>query len=264
MQFVSNLQEMWKNRIEAMSELNNYKSKLKSIEGLIEKLETGDLSINELSELEQLTRELHERSIILKYKAFEAKSKPEVVEPVQEVEAPVEEVKETPVVEEPKEEKEEATPIDFSLFDNQDDEVEEEEEVVEEKVAEEPIISVIDEKIAEETPVEKPTEIIQSVPSGGNSFLDRVNIPADALGSQFTGKLDSLIGAFGLNERLRYINDLFDGSSDAFGDAIKSLDSQSDLNAVRPKIDQLASDNHWDPDEEVVASFVTMIKRRYA
>jgi hypothetical protein len=56
-----------------MDGLKNYREKIKSIEKLVNKMESGELSIHELVELEMLTGELHERSIILKYKAFENK-----------------------------------------------------------------------------------------------------------------------------------------------------------------------------------------------
>lgn len=63
-----------------MDGLKNYREKIKSIEKLVDKMESGELSINELVELEGLTRDLHERSIILKYKAFENKSGDAVIE----------------------------------------------------------------------------------------------------------------------------------------------------------------------------------------
>jgi len=56
-----------------MEGLEKYKLRLKSLTVLVDKMQNGTLSILELSELEELTRELHERSIILKYKAFEEK-----------------------------------------------------------------------------------------------------------------------------------------------------------------------------------------------
>ena len=56
-----------------MDGLKNYREKIKSIEKLVNKMESGELSIHDLVDLETLTRDLHERSIILKYKAFENK-----------------------------------------------------------------------------------------------------------------------------------------------------------------------------------------------
>ena len=250
-----------------MEGLSNYRSKLEAIEVLISKLENGELSVNELSDLANLTAELHERSIILKYKAFEMKSN---VEPAAQIEEKLEAtVQES--LSEIEENDEEATSLDFSLFEEEAPEM-----VFETSEIEAPIIEVEDnmedrEEVSISEPIEAPifeveerVEQTRIVESMNGSFMDRIKSSSDGVGSQFTGKLDSLIGAFGLNQRLRYINDLFDGSSDAFGDAIKSLDNQQGIEAVRPKIDVLASQNEWDAEEEVVVEFVTMIKRRYA
>lgn len=265
-----------------MDMLSNYKRKLEEVGQLVEKMEKGELSISELSELEVLTREIHERSIILKYKAYEAKVEPKkVVEETPEVQLePV--VEEEPIVAE-EEEVVEDSGLDFSLFGNVDDSVEEvveqeveisiEQEVVEEKAPEiveekteepAPIVSIPSTPVQEEVKEEIVPEPTPIVSASGNSFIDRVEIPSDALTGFGSGKIASLIGAFGLNERLRYINDLFDGSSDHFGDAIKSLDSQVSLDAVKPKVDELAESHAWDPEEEVVVEFMTMLKRRYA
>ena len=108
-----------------MKNLQAYKKQIKEIETLIDKLEKGDLDLEELIALEKLTRELHEKSIILKYKAFESHVNGEITEIVDEESAdedPIEDPIEEPV--------EEETPdIDFSIFESVDssDEPEEEE-----------------------------------------------------------------------------------------------------------------------------------------
>ena len=83
-----------------MDGLENYKAKLHALGELMKKMEAGSLSISELSDLETLTRELHERSIILKYKAFEAKVNQEtpIKKEIQVVAEVIEE--EAPIVEE--------------------------------------------------------------------------------------------------------------------------------------------------------------------
>jgi hypothetical protein len=77
-------------------------------------------------------------------------------------------------------------------------------------------------------------------------------------------KLDSLIGSFGLNERLQYINELFDGSSEALSEAIKSLDSLPDFEAALRKASLFAEQFQWDLSSETVEEFVLKINRRYA
>lgn len=274
-----------------MEGLNNYRDKLQSIEKLVNKMESGELSIHELVELETLTRELHERSIILKYKAFEGtveKVTPPVVE-AEVIEDKVEEIIEVEV-EEPEPEVEEKPVMDFSMFDEPKVEAEKPVEVVEkeEKVIEpvvektpepiiekkpEPVVEKIPEPVVEKQPEPEviaepeptPEEPIVVVKEKGTSFLDRLSIVDNSISAQFGGrKIETLSGAFGINERLHYINDLFDGSGEAFSDAVKSLDSQKSLDEASDVVEELAFKNSWNPEEEVVLEFLTIIKRRYA
>ena len=60
------------------------------------------------------------------------------------------------------------------------------------------------------------------------------------------------------------INDLFDGSSEMFSEAIKMLDSQTALDVANEKAAQLAVQHSWDPEEEVVVEFMSFVNRRYA
>lgn len=83
----------------------------------------------------------------------------------------------------------------------------------------------------------------------------------DVLASQ---KIESLKGAFGLNDRLQIINDLFDGESERFSQAVESLDNQSTSENARRKLSEIAAQHQWEPDNKVVENFVKMVERRYA
>ncbi|MFK7785328.1 MAG: hypothetical protein AB8B56_09435 [Crocinitomicaceae bacterium] len=277
-----------------MDGLKNYREKIKSIEELVNKMESGELSINELVKLESLTRDLYERSVILKYKAFENKSSDAPVEePAAEI---VEEEGESDAESqnegtesEPVEEEEtllfesDETPVmDFSMFDapaeeaeptvenKPEPEPEKSEPVVEKKP--EHSIHIVSEPAAEESkpePESTPDPIVEApkavIQEKGTSFLDRLDIVDNSISSQLAGrKIDTLSGAFGINQRLLYINELFDGSGEAFSDAIKTLDTQSGLDEASTKVEELAFKNSWNPEEEVVLEFLAIIKRRYA
>lgn len=243
-----------------------YKNLIKEIEKYISKLETASLTMDELFELEKLTRKLHERSIILRYKAFENKVGIES-QPVQEtpIEEPKVEVVEepTPMPEpEPIEEKEEE--LEFNIFENE----EEEEELG--FVFEAPQEEDEEEEITVEDQVE-PQEIApepntpSSTHSRNDSFIDQFKAPDNSLGSQFAGaKLSTLIGAFGLNEKLMFINELFDGSSEMFSDAIKALDAKKNMEEANAMLDDLAREHSWDPEEDAVGEFIVFIQRRHA
>ncbi len=255
-----------------MENLQSYKNRIQAIETLVQKMDKGELSIAELSELETLTRELHERSIILKYKAFETKVNTTLQQEPTEQITITEEVEEEEVFEEPE------TSIDFSIFEEAE-EIEEEEIVpeIEEEITpmqeEEPVIkqTVVEEKTVTvnvesgNESVEYSKTVSEKTTSTGTSFWEQLNIADNSLSSQLQGaKLDTLVGAFGLNEKLRYINELFDGSSELFSEAIKALDNQPNLDAAKVKSAELAAQHNWNAEEESVVDFMTVVNRRYA
>ena len=239
--------------------MKGYKSNIEELNALVEKMDNGELSIEELSTLEKITRELHERSIILRYKAFENKVNPEPVVSLEE---------DLPEVEEVREFEPEEQDIDFSIFDEgsiQEDIVEEEPSIEENKLEpeEEPVEPIIETPPVIEDEVEAEQEGVIKKPvketPSASSFMD------NSIAAQFSGgKLDSLIGAFGINQRLGFINNLFDGSSDAFSDALKELDNQDSIDSANMKISSLSATFEWENDDEDVIEFVSYVNRRYA
>jgi hypothetical protein len=76
--------------------------------------------------------------------------------------------------------------------------------------------------------------------------------------------LETLIGSFSLNEKLQFINELFDGSSDAFSTASKKLDVCENMSVARAQLNDYASTYNWDLESEIVEDFIFKICRRYA
>ena len=76
--------------------------------------------------------------------------------------------------------------------------------------------------------------------------------------------LETLIGSFSLNEKLQFINELFDGSSDAFSTATKKLDTCASMGEARNLMTEFSSNYEWDLDSEIVEDFIFKICRRYA
>jgi len=328
-----------------MEQMDGYKELLSKLTALIDALEKGDLDLEQLNDLEAVTRKLHERSIILRFKAYEnadistTSDLPEKVAdnaPDQESEAGSAEMKQDDQSEASEEEKNvekeeevvEEAAFDFDMF-NTDEEIDisttldvPDKKVldVQDKTPDEAAVNATDEKSpdvsnevnlnsevedtsaaqndekidapkesevtraetpeetpeppkAEETTIEAPevpssdihVSPAEPVEVAGNSFLEKLAVQDNSIASRFSSRpLETLIGAFGLNERLRFINDLFDGSSEKFSDAIKALDNQSDIDAARNKASQYAQENNWDPEEEVVVEFMNYLNRRYA
>lgn len=76
--------------------------------------------------------------------------------------------------------------------------------------------------------------------------------------------LDTLAGAFTLNEKLQFINELFDGSSDDFSSSVKQLDQLANMDAARNMLAELSSTFNWDTESEIVEDFLYKICRRHA
>lgn len=273
-----------------MEKIEGYNSRIKRLSELITLLEGGELSLDGLSEMELITRELHERSIILRYHAYKDRVIPEDFDDESEIdeEGGVEVeviIEEIDFDESEGEIEEEEQAFDFAIFDTGESieepeilepealtyepEVEEPEIVIEESVEieipEPELVEPELEPVAIELLKEEPKVVVETITVTSSSFLDQLKLEDNSIASRFTeSKLDSLIGAFGLNQRLRYINDLFDGSSEIFSDAIKALDSQASLDAAKQKAAQFAMDHQWDPKEEIVIEFMSYLNRRYA
>lgn len=270
-----------------MANLSTIEARLKAIEEAFSKLNHGKLTREELEELVVNTQELHERAIILRYKAFEEKifgERPVEIAPVIEtpiyeepVAEPIQEtssysmpeleieLEEEEVVEETIEEIEEQPAFDFSLFDDSAEQIKE--EVLEDNTFEHLSVSstestedgVHEEHITMEQVIVTPTE-----PSN-QKFYARFSKDNTDLAPQIgMTALSTLIGSFGLNERLQYINELFDGSSEAFSEAIKVLDNLSSRDEMLIRASAYANNHNWDLESETVEEFVLKLKRRYA
>ncbi len=267
----------------------------------LEKMHDGTLNREELDQLVENSREFYERCVILRYKAYEKDifgempvsvpmvevSAPEpIVEipPMMHIELENEAIKDLvedemddvlnfesevlfePEVEQTPEPESEQGAIEFSLFDDVIDqattEIEEEDEAVEHIS----ISSVTTEEfgVKEEHIIMEQVNV-QPTQEGNAAFVKRFSPTDPSLSAQLNmNRLDTLIGSFGLNERLNFINGLFGGSSEAFSDAIKELDAQHSKDDALIKASAYAAQYGWDLDDETVEEFVIKLKRRHA
>lgn len=77
-------------------------------------------------------------------------------------------------------------------------------------------------------------------------------------------RLETLKSAFGLNERLQIIQELFAGSHDEYNAAIEDLDNQAEVGTARSKVSAYAHRYGWREDSELAVEFVQKVERRYA
>jgi hypothetical protein len=270
-----------------MTNLSALKVTIEAIQAAYEKLENGKISSEELDILLEQSRELYDRAVILRYKSYEEKVFPtfeansekqpeislenEVAHEFTEMEAAVVPVDSVEMAFEA-EEKEMQIPIveeipsfDFSLFDDSSEEVQH--AVLEEDAIEHISVTATSEEefgLHEEKIVMEQVTITP-VSEENQRFLARFSkTDINHMNQILMSKLDTLIGSFGLNERLQYINELFNGSSEHFSEAVKIIDNQSNIEEALLKTSVYANQFNWENESETVEEFVIKIKRRYA
>ncbi|MFM8962929.1 MAG: hypothetical protein ACKOGD_03705 [Sphingomonadales bacterium] len=259
----------------------------------VDKLESGQLTPEDMELLVEDAKELYERLIILRYKIYETNvlgvnepvisaslRQPEIetpidlfgsmAEPRPEPEFEVtfasgEEEVEEEILEESEEEEEEA--VEEIVEEVEEDEVEEEiveESEEEEEVEDEDEQEIVDEEVFEEEQVVEAPAKPWEPQFSNDQPIWMAEMEANIRDNRSVYPLDSLIGAFTLNEKLQFINELFDGSSDDFSNNIKQLDQLASMDAARNMLAELANTFNWDTESEIVEDFIFKICRRHA
>jgi hypothetical protein len=244
-----------------MATFESYKEIIVELQRLSAGIESGKLNEEDLRRFVDLSQQLYERSIILNYKALEAKvfgekSTAAIVPEATPVETPKVEIK--PRTETPKEEP-------SILFDFSTDQIEEEEEIEAIQHTPETIEVAMDEEVNPKTE----TIIEQQVTTISNdqvqSFYQRfTKVHNDSLNDQLSNaKIESLKSAFGLNDRMRIIAELFNGDSEAFSEMISDLDQLNSGEIARKKLSEIAVSRHWDAEDKLVEEFVKTVDRKF-
>lgn len=273
------------------------KELVSAIENGLKKISKGNITLIELEETVASSRELYERLLIVRYKVYEnsilaveESEELEVVEKETEVEKEEETIldenKDIEIIfEEETNDIAEDSIIRFDLFATPEIESEvEEDEVlpevekeIEQSIEEEDVLPEIE--IKEEELVEENLDSEEEIENTANDSAETSKEIAEDASSLFPKlmkieksiaqnyqvmTLETLIGSFTLNERLQFINELFDGSSDLFSSAIKRLDALDNRDSARSVIAEYATENKWDLDGEVIEDFMLKICSRYA
>lgn len=282
------------------------KTILGHLESGIEKLESGQLSPEDMELLVEDAKELYERMVIMRYKIYETNvlgvsspvvsasiRQPEIETPIDlfgaidlsaEPEFEVTFANEDPIVEAetvvyPLEEEdaeafeEEVLEQEEVLEDEQQTEFFEQEELMEqedseafEEEADEELITadedLIEEEAAEEVPA--PEEAHYEPQFSASQPIWMAEMEANIRDNRSVFPLETLAGAFTLNEKLQFINELFDGSSDDFSASVKQLDQLATMDAARNMLTELSQTFNWDTESEIVEDFLYKICRRHA
>ena len=272
------------------------KELVSAIENGLKKITKGNITLIELEETVASSRELYERLLIVRYKVYENSIlADEESEEHEDVDNETEVKKEEETIPKQNQDREiifeeetngiaEDSIIRFDLFATPEieSEVEEDEVLPEvekeiEQSIEEAVLPEIE--IKEEELVEENLDSEEEIENTANDSAETSKEIAEDASSLFPKlmkieksitqnyqvmTLEILIGSFTLNERLQFINELFDGSSDLFSSAIKRLDALDNRDSARSVIAEYAAENNWDLDGEVVEDFMLKICSRYA
>ena len=272
------------------------KELVSAIENGLKKISKGNITLIELEETVASSRELYERLLIVRYKVYEnsilaveESEELEVVDKETEVKKEEETIpdenKDREIIfEEETNDIAEDSIIRFDLFATPEIESEvEEDEVlpevekeIEQSIEEEvlPEIEIKEEELVEENldseeeienTANDSAETTKEITEDASSLFPKILKIEKSIAQNYqVMTLETLIGSFTLNERLQFINELFDGSSDLFSSAIKRLDALDNRDSARSVIAEYAAENNWDLDGEVVEDFMLKICSRYA
>ena len=300
-----------------------FKSKeelLSTINESFEAINQGNIDIASMDELVNCTRQLYERTLIIRHKALElfVAEKPvsfekdlssdtplkedAIVTPVQNIKVEEvsgliseEEIVNPELAVEEKQEEKRTEPV-FSVRDKEEDfafdlfgsdelvdtsntelheETMPEEDNVElpktigdimrenqsdlsvERILEEEQQILAEEEEKEEVPVVNAT-------TNTPRFFARYNAIADNPSAKMIApKIESLNTAFGLGEKLMYIRELFDGSSDAFDYTVKSVEKVNSFEDAKNILNDVAHSNNWNLEEQATLDFVNKVERRF-
>ncbi|TAE76246.1 MAG: hypothetical protein EAZ85_00540 [Bacteroidetes bacterium] len=106
---------------------------------------------------------------------------------------------------------------------------------------------------------------ILDIPNSLNvQFADNTELKS-SLHNQFQqSKIQNLRQAIALNEKFLYINQLFDGNSLAFNDALDKLENCQNLKEALLLIEQKYAKNYqWNKEKEETKQFLDVIERRF-
>lgn len=262
---------------------------IEELAALVQKIKTGEATLGELEAFVSATGQLHERAVILRYKAYEAnvfgsasgKSEEEIVEdsttPVMEEpeileEEPIAESEEPEfdlfsLDEQPPADVEEEPAFELSM---EQEEVEEAEIPVMESMTPEQETMISEDTSTEEQPETEP--MVQpeskpvSIPSGElHGIYAKLNANDGSLAARLmTVRLETLKGAFGFNERLQIIQELFNGSNEAFSGLIDRLEVIPSREDARMVVSQTARDYNWDEESQLALELIQKVERKYA
>jgi hypothetical protein len=274
---------------------------IQEIQAKLNLIKSGQISENEINELVSYTQELHERVLILRYKMYEEKilGKKQVINDnfshaenleiekiaetlqeeidipeikIEEESSKIEEIVDFAIQEESKEKIEHEPMLSFDLFAEKPLETPAEKEIIQtETISENETISspepilYEEPKTIESTFEPKPvTAFEQKMEAPFNDIFKGLYLSDQAdMPSFLRTKISVLAGSFGLNEKLQFIAELFNHSSENFNEAVHILDNLSSFDDAKHVMINFSNEYNWDLESKAVAEFIQKVERRF-
>ncbi len=218
-----------------------------SIQTQMERLKAGELSLEELELVTEQGRELYERLVVLRYKAYN-----ETVAGVQNME-----VEESNTVIAEKETLKQDTPHQVSL-------IEVIEEVTKEELFDEAPLFALNTK--EESPIANTLFDLAALPAtqSVNDMLAQTMVQHETLAQHHThAPIADLKIAITLNQRFQFSRELFKGNNQDYEVAIDLLNTSSKEDALQ-YVKSLESKYEWNNESIVVRDFRSLVERRHS
>jgi len=266
---------MGKTSYENMSDLS------KKLNEKIAEIESGNLELPDLESVVENARELYERLLILKHKAYEQieKSavaeviKEDVVEEEQEPEEAIEEEQEAEstldfsgITEETEEDQEEQPSFDFSASDEIESEEEDADSITENSNEE----SITGEPSSENESEEnedlfKDSHVEKHEPEDENTLNEKLKEEEElSLRKKLQNTaVTDLKSEISIAKKFEYITFMCDGKNESYNDAIEVLNNCVDGDDARIKLNEYSSKYSWDLENKSIIKFVELVERRY-
>ena len=78
-------------------------------------------------------------------------------------------------------------------------------------------------------------------------------------------KIDKFNGNYSLKEKITFINELFNGSSESFASAVKQIDLHASMDTLMPTLNYLSATHTWtNANQEALGKFIEKVVAKYA
>jgi hypothetical protein len=127
----------------------------------------------------------------------------------------------------------------------------------------EPVMEVVptEEEIPVEPVVEEEPTVAEEAPAQQDIFAPAPAAEKKSLNDRLAGN----VLKFGLNDRIGFVKDLFDGSQEDFNRVVSQLNTLGNLNEAMEFIEtHISGEYGWDQKEETAARFIAAVEQKFS